>query len=51
VRRYLFTSTRGVYAGFTSDPMDEDAPLGVSTVEADVTGETADGFDYTSACA
>ncbi|NDL56268.1 ABC transporter substrate-binding protein [Phytoactinopolyspora mesophila] len=30
---------------------DEDAPLGVSTVEADVTGETADAYEYTSACA
>jgi 2'-hydroxyisoflavone reductase len=32
VEQYLFTSTRGVYAGFTSSVMDEDAPLGMAGV-------------------
>jgi 2'-hydroxyisoflavone reductase len=32
VGHYLFTSTRGVYAGFTSQPMDEDAPVGIAGV-------------------
>lgn len=30
--QYIFTSTRGVYAGFTHDPMDEDAPMGMAGV-------------------
>jgi 2'-hydroxyisoflavone reductase len=32
VEQYLFTSTRGVYAGFTQAVMDEDAPLGIPGV-------------------
>jgi 2'-hydroxyisoflavone reductase len=32
VEHYLFTSTRGVYAGFTHPVMDEDAPLGIAGV-------------------
>jgi 2'-hydroxyisoflavone reductase len=32
VAQYLFTSTRGVYAGFTTSPMNEDAPLGIAGV-------------------
>ncbi len=32
VEQYLFTSTRGVYAGFTHAVMDEDAPLGIPGV-------------------
>jgi 2'-hydroxyisoflavone reductase len=39
VARYVFTSTRAVYAGFTTSPMDEDAPLGMSGVpETEWTG-------------
>ena len=30
VGQYIFTSTRGVYAGFTHSPMDEDAPIGMA---------------------
>jgi 2'-hydroxyisoflavone reductase len=32
VDQYIFTSTRGVYAGFTHSPMDEDAPVGIAGV-------------------
>lgn len=32
VGQYIFTSTRGVYAGFTHSPMDEDAPVGMAGV-------------------
>jgi 2'-hydroxyisoflavone reductase len=32
VGQYIFTSTRGVYAGFTSEVMDEDAPVGIAGV-------------------
>jgi len=39
VDRYIFTSTRAVYADFTHDVMDEDAPLGMTGVpEAEWTG-------------
>ena len=31
-QQYIFTSTRGVYAGFTHSPMDEDAPVGIDGV-------------------
>ncbi|MEX2529905.1 MAG: NAD-dependent epimerase/dehydratase family protein [Gemmatimonadota bacterium] len=37
--QYIFTSTRAVYADFTHDPMDEDAPLGIPDVpESEWTG-------------
>jgi hypothetical protein len=29
---------------------DEEGTLGLSTVEAEVTGETAEAYEYTSAC-
>lgn len=32
VGQYIFTSTRGVYAGFLQDPMDESAPVGIRGV-------------------
>jgi len=32
VGQYIFTSTRGVYAGFLQDPMDETAPVGIRGV-------------------
>ncbi|HUH13904.1 MAG TPA: NAD-dependent epimerase/dehydratase family protein, partial [Longimicrobiales bacterium] len=32
VGHYLFTSTRGVYAGFTAERIDEDAPVGIAGV-------------------
>jgi 2'-hydroxyisoflavone reductase len=39
VERYLFTSTRAVYADFTHPVMDEDAPLGIAGVpESEWTG-------------
>ncbi len=32
VGQYIFTSTRGVYAGFTHEVMDESAPMGIAGV-------------------